>query len=133
MTVFQNSDDFYDCLQETFTRVTAKNPASFHTLEKMKLTVLIATTDPDAYIYVDGKQTPAKITLGKTSNSAELHITGTTDALHLVLLGTLGIVDSMKSKQLVVQGSIFKAVSLADFFHAGQDTYPDVLREKGYL
>jgi hypothetical protein len=39
----------------------------------------------------------------------------------------------MKSKQLVVQGPILKAVSLADFFHAGQETYPDVLREKGYL
>ena len=128
MTVFK-TQMIFDCLQETFTRVTAL---------KSGVVSYIGENEADGYssrrqtgcLYLStAKQTPAKITLGKTSNSAELH-NRTTDALHLVLLGTLWI-DEVKTTRRT--GSIFKAVSLADFFHAGQDTLPRRIARKGYL
>jgi hypothetical protein len=133
MAFYQNSDQFYDCLQETFDRVTSNIPSSFNAIQRMNLTVRIDTTDPVIGIYVNGRDKPTKITLGPSTEKAVIVIAGSADTLHEVLLGTLGIMDSIKSKQLIVTGPMLKAVSLAEFFHGGQAEYPLVLKEKGYM
>lgn len=133
MPFYRTADQFYDCLQLTFNRVTAQDPQSLRSIQRLKLTARIQTNDPDAQIHLDGHKNPVKITLGPSTHRAELIISGSTDTLHEVLLGTLGIRDSMASRRLIVNGPIFKALALVDFFHGGQKIYPGVLREKGFV
>lgn len=85
--------------------------------------------DPDALIWVDGRQRPVVTTFDPIDVDATLVATLSADSMHDLLLGTLPLGRALLFRKLKVSGSKSKAMKLEPLLHACQAVYPGIAAE----
>ncbi len=131
MPFYHNTEQLYAATQALFARIGQNNPHAADGILKARLVIRLRTSEPEAEIALDGRQTPLKSSFGPSALRPELDIQMSADTLHRILLGELQLGKALGGGLLKVKGPILKTLPLAELFHQGQRYYPDVLRELG--
>lgn len=124
MAIFASADAFYTTMRALFTEMQRQYPKATRGIERSRLSIGFDVTDPDAYLWVNGKIRPAAIHYGTLDRRHDLKIQLTADTLHRIMLGELRLRQALSSKALQVDGSILKALTLAELFDQARTIYP---------
>jgi putative sterol carrier protein len=133
MPFYNSSQQFYATAQTLFDQVKAEYPQAAEDIRKARLLIRFQCSEPDAVIVINGRKEPPTVTYGENQFRPEVDVTLTTDTLHDILLGELGLAKALKTKELKVKGPARKVLAVVDLFHQCQVIYPRILREQGLL
>lgn len=125
MPVYQTADDFYAVLRAGFGELAA-DPRTLADFQRRRMTVQIRTTNPETITVIDGKAAPAAFSFGAASTRVDLSLVLPADLFHSILLGETGVRAAFTSGNVQVDGSIFRALQLADLFRQIQRVYPRI-------
>ena len=103
---------------------------SIDDLVEQRMVINFRLHDPDADIWVDGRSRPVVTTFEPIDVDAALTATLSADAMHELLLGTLGLAKALLFRKLKVSGSKSQAMKLESLLHACQSVYPDIAAER---
>ena len=103
---------------------------SIDDLVEQRMVINFRLHDPDADIWVDGRSRPVVTTFEPIGVDAALTATLSADAMHELLLGTLGLAKALLFRTLKVSGSKSQAMKLESLLHACQSVYPDIAAEQ---
>jgi hypothetical protein len=131
MAYFPTTQAFYVCMGALFDELQRNNPKATRGIERGRMTIRFSCHDPEGIINIDGGQRPPAVTYGPTWHAVDLDIGLSADTLHHIMLGQQGIRNAMSSNLMRVDGSIFKALTLADLFTQAQKIYPDIIAQYG--
>jgi hypothetical protein len=132
MSVYTDSEQFHSYLKALFALIAEKNPGAADAVLASRLVIRLRCTEPDAEITLNGRQRPLETTFGPTHLRPTLDIGLTSDTLHAIMLGDLGLKKAVAAGLLEVRGPVWKAKALADLFRQAQELYLQVLRERGW-
>ena len=133
MPFYQNTEQIYATTQDLFAHIGQNSPHAADGILKARLIIRLRLRQPEAEIWLDGRQSPLKATFGPSTLRPELGIEMAADTLHRILLGELPLGKALNGGLLKVKGPILKTLPLAELFHQGQRYYPDALRAQGLL
>ena len=133
MPIYANADTFYPIIKEVFARIEQDSPHALAGLLRSKLIVRFKLTHPIAEILLNGRRATFQATYGPSKLMADLDAHFTGDTLHKIFLGEWTLAHALNIGQLRINGPIYKAVDLAELFHAAKTIYPAVLKERGLL
>lgn len=133
MSFFSSSRQFYATAQALFDKVQAEYPQAADDIRKARLLIRFNCVEPEATIMINGRREPASVSFGENRIRPEVDVDLTTDTLHYILLGELGLANALKTKELKVHGPMRKVLAVANLFHQCQAIYPRILREQGLL
>jgi putative sterol carrier protein len=131
MPIFASDEQLYVCTEVLFDRIQTEYPSAARAFAGSRLVVRLKTSEPEAEIFVNGRQNPLKTSFGPSADRADLDIELTADTLHLILMGDLPLGKALGSGSLRVRGPVFRALSLAELFQRGQSIYPEILQQQG--
>lgn len=131
MAHFPTTQSFYTCMQALFDEIQRSNQRATSGIERSRLAIRFQCHDPAGEIRIDGRSRPLAITYGPQAGPLDLDIALSADTLHQIMLGRLGIREAMGANRMTVQGSIFKALTLAELFTQAQTIYPQIYAQYG--
>ena len=103
---------------------------SIDELVEQRMVINFRLHDPDADIWVDGRERPVVTTFEPIDIDASLTANLSADAMHELLLGTLPLGKALLFRKLKGSGSKSKAMKLESLQHACQADYPDIAAEQ---
>ena len=133
MTPFKNTRDLYICAEQLFYRIQEEDPKATNVFLKSRLLISLQTDHPDGIINLDGRSQRLKTSFGQKNAKPDLNIQLSTDTLHHILMGQMGLRKALGQKKVTVQGPVFKVMTLAPLFDHGKKIYPQILREQGLM
>ncbi|MEZ4515843.1 MAG: SCP2 sterol-binding domain-containing protein [Chloroflexota bacterium] len=119
----------YSVFQELFDQIQATDHLATDNLIKSGLVIRFECRQPRAEVSFDASRAPLKIEYGPSQIQPQITVILAADTLHCILLGDLGIRNSLGRGLLELKGPIWKAMSLGDLFRQTQDIYPVVLEK----
>jgi hypothetical protein len=132
MPFYATSDHFYTSIGETLTRAQSHDPDAAGAVTQSKLIIQMRFTGPQAELLVNGRKNPFQIEYGPTRLRSELELRLAADTFHQILLQELGIKTALSRGMIKARGPVWKLASFGPVIEAGQEVYPQVLRDLGY-
>jgi putative sterol carrier protein len=133
MPFFSSSQQFYATAQALFDEVQTEYPQAADDIRKAKLLIRFNCVEPEATIMINGRREPVSVSFGENHIRPEIDVDLTTDTLHYILMGELGLANALKTEKLKVHGPMRKVLAVVNLFHQCQAKYPRILREQGLL
>lgn len=131
MAIYRDTEQFYTCTRQLFTRIEENDPNAAAALLQSRLVIRLQLTQPAGELVINGRGASVATHFGPNGTKPDLDIALSGDTLHAILLGQLTLTKALGSGKLNVKGPVWKAVVLADLFRQSQILYPDILREQG--
>lgn len=131
MTIFSDTDQFYQAARALFARLQEGNPDVAKGIEAARMVLRLAFTNPDAEFTINGRQRPADVTFGPSRLRPTMDIKMEADTLHRIMLDELSLKSALAQGAFQVRGPVWKLGALADLFYHMQALYPEILRDQG--
>ena len=129
--VFDDSAQFIALFNELFARLEGgEGRGALEDMAKRRTIVQFRVDQPEVEMWVDGRESPVRVSFGPSDAKATFAVELTGDTMHEVLLGTLPLGKAMSSRRLKVRGSKLKALRLQGLFHALQSVYPSLAADE---
>jgi putative sterol carrier protein len=132
MGFYSSSDVLCGVLTDLFDR-TLKTAAADKMLRDNKMVVRLETSEPSLVVTIDGKAEPPVFSCGDAGKDTDLALRMRADLLHDIWLDRVRLRDAFFSGQIELDGSMLKALNLAELFRTVESIYPEVLKERGLL
>jgi len=132
MAFYRDSEMLCSVMSDLFQR-TMSAPAGVKTLQQNRLVIRLMMSDPQFVLTIDGKSVPPRFACGVDGVRPDLVLRMPADVLHQVWLGKLRLRDAFFGGQIKLEGSMLRAMGLADLFRQVEALYPQVLRERGLV
>lgn len=126
--IYADADELTEVYTAMFDAVADDD--SIDDLVAQQMVINFRLHDPDADIWVDGRSRPVVTTFEPIDADAALTATLSADAMHELLLGTLGLAKALLFRKLKVSGSKSQAMKLESLLHACQAVYPDIAADR---
>lgn len=136
MAIFQNSEQFYDCVGELMERAKV-DPEIGPKIAKSKIIIQFVYSDPDAITTVNAKGSPSQpgayvdVYQGKSSLKADIVMSMKADIAHHFWLGKINLVSALAKGDIKATGPIPKILKLLPAVTPLYKQYPELLKEKG--
>ncbi len=131
MPVYTSAEQLYEVLGEVFERLR-RRPEHMADFTGSNLVVRMRFTDPAAEVLLDGRHPALEVFFGPRPGRADLELSMSADLLHDIWTGRTRLREAFFRGQIQTKGNVFRAMKLADLFRAAEETYPQVLAEKGF-
>ena len=137
MTIFQSSEQFYECVGELLT-LASKDPLVGKKIAASGLIIQFRYTEPDAITTINARQTPSQpgayvdVIHGACDLKPDVTMSMEADISHAFWHGKVNLLSALSSKQIVAEGPIIKIIKLLPAVQSLYAKYPEVLREKGF-
>lgn len=137
MGVFRDTNHFYETVGELMDRAKT-NPQVGPKIAKSGIVIQFRYTDPDAVTTVNAKDKPTQpgafvdVIHGPTNLKPDVIMTMKADTAHAFWHGKVNLVAALAKREIVAQGPIPKILKLLPAVEPLYQTYPALLREKGY-
>jgi hypothetical protein len=129
MPFYPDTETLCDVMMELFRRMMA-NPAAMQNLHRKHVTLRLEMTEPVLSLTVNGRAQPPTFSCDGNAPRADLVMHMQADVLHQIWLSEIRLRDAYHAGKIKVQGSLLKALSMADLFRQVEALYPQVLRDK---
>jgi len=131
MSIFENSDQLYNVLKLTFSRLHQKYPQAARKVTRSRLLLRMRTSSPYTETNINGRHNPVEVTYGPSNQRADIELDLPAGMLHQILMGELSLKTAYASGKIKLRGPLWRALILADIFHYSQAVYPQVLKDQG--
>lgn len=137
MTVFKNSEQFYDTVGELMDRAK-RDPQIGPKIAKSGIIIQFVYTDPEAVTTVNGKDKPTQpdayvdVIQGPTNLRPDVTMSMKADTAHEFWHGKVNLMKALAKKDIVAVGPIPKILKLLPAVQPLYREYPQLLKEKGY-
>lgn len=137
MSIFRNSEHFYECVGELMDRAK-QDPEIGQKIAKSNLIIQFQYTEPDAITTVNAKDKPSQqgafvdVIHGPTDLKPDIVMKMKADVSHHFWLGKVNLMAALAKKDIIAEGSIPKILKLLPAVQALYSEYPKILKEKGY-
>lgn len=137
MSIFHNSDHFYECVGELMDRAKI-DPVVGGKIAKSNIIIQFQYTDPDAVTTVNAKDKPTQagayvdVIHGPTDLKPDVVMKMRADISHKFWLGKVNLMAALAKKDIIAEGPIPKILKLLPAVQPLYQEYPKILREKGY-
>jgi len=122
--IYANADDFEVLFTQMFDRIESEDSAAMDELVEQEMVVRFRLRGPDVELWVDGRSHPVSASFGAQDLDASFTASMSTNDMHDLLLGKLGLAKALLFRKVKVQGSQSKAMKLESLLHAMQAVYP---------
>ncbi len=117
-----------------FEQIAAEDPDGMDDLVEQQMVIRFRLRKPDVDLWIDGRSAPVQTFFGKSGSrttglDATLTAEMSSDSMHELLLGTLGLAKALLFRTIKVQGSKSKAMKLEGLLHTMQGAYGDLVAE----
>ncbi len=129
MSVFENSDQLYNVLKITFSRMHQKYPEAAKKVTRSRLLLRMRTSSPTTETNINGRHNPAEVTYGPSTQRADIELDLPAEMLHRILMGELSLKTAYASGKIKLRGPLWRALILADIFQYSQAVYPQVMKD----
>lgn len=136
MSVFQDSQQFYDTVGELLQRA-ARDPQIGPSVARADTVIQLRYTDPAAQITINARGLPAQfggyvdVFLGLCDLKPEVVMSMTGDLAHAFWLGRVNLGSALARRQIQVTGSVIKVLRLVPAVELLSQQYPVLLKAKG--
>ena len=137
MTVFRDSDQFYECVGELMERAKM-DPKIGPKIAKSKIVIQFRYTEPEAMTTIDATGEPTQpdayvdVIQGPCELKPDITMSMKADVAHAFWHGKVNLIAALSKKQIVAEGPIPKILKLLPAVQPLYKTYPALLEEKGY-
>lgn len=137
MSIFRNSEHFYECVGELMDRAKL-DPEVGRKIAKSNLIIQFQYTEPEAVTTVNAKGEPSQpgayvdVIHGPTELKPDIIMKMNADVSHHFWLGKVNLMAALAKKDIIAEGSIPKILKLLPAVQSLYSEYPKILREKGY-
>lgn len=137
MTVFKDSQQFYECVGELMDRAK-KDPQVGPKIAKSGIVIQFRYREPDAVTTVNAKEKPTQpgaycdVIHGATNLKPDVVMSMKADVSHAFWHGKVNLMEAIMKKQIVTEGPLPKILKLLPAVTPLYKIYPVLLREKGY-
>lgn len=131
MGVFENSDQLYNVLRITFSRLHDRYPEAGNKVSRSRLLLRMRTSSPVTETNINGRSNPVEITYGPSTQRADIELEIPAEMLHQILIGQISLKKAYGSGKIKLRGPLWRALVLGDIFQYSQAVYPQVLQEMG--
>lgn len=137
MTIFRDSEQFYECVGELMNRAKM-DPDVGQKIAKSKIIIQFRYTDPEAMTTVNAKSKPSQpnayvdVIHGDTDLMPDILMAMKADVAHRFWLGKVNLVSALARGEITADGPIPKILKLLPAIKPLYKEYPKILREKGY-
>jgi hypothetical protein len=137
MTVFKDSQQFYDTVGELMNRAK-KDPEIGRKIAKSGIIIQFRYSDPEAINTVNAKDKPTQpgafvdVFNGPVELKPDIIMTMKADTAHAFWHGKVNLLNALTKKEILLQGSQLKVLQLLPAVTPLFKVYPVLLREKGY-
>lgn len=137
MSVFQNSEQFYETVGELMDRAK-KDPEVGPKIAKARIIIQFRYTEPEAMTTVNAQDTPTQedafvdVFHGECSLKPHVVMSMKADTAHRFWMGKVNLVSALAKGEIEAVGPIPKILKLLPAVKPLYRMYPDLLREKGY-
>lgn len=128
--IYASADDFEALFTQMFDRIESDDPDAMDALVEQEMVVRFRLRSPDVELWVDGRSKPVQASFGAQDLDASFTASMSTNDMHDLLLGKLGLAKALLFRKVKVQGSQSKAIKLEDLLHAMQAVYPAMVAER---
>ncbi len=112
-----------------FDQIAVEDPDGMDDLVEQQLVIRFRLRKPDVDLWIDGRSAPVETSFGTKGLDATLTAEMSSDSMHELLLGTLGLAKALLFRTIKVQGSKSKAMKLESLLHTMQAAYTDMVDE----
>ena len=137
MGIFRDSQQFYACVGELMDRAK-RDPQVGPKIAKSGIIIQFRYTDPEAVTTINARDKPTQpgayvdVIHGACSLKPDVLMTMKADVSHAFWHGRVNLVAALAKKQIVAAGPIPKILKLLPSITPLYQSYPALLREKGY-
>ncbi|MCC7161540.1 MAG: SCP2 sterol-binding domain-containing protein [Anaerolineae bacterium] len=137
MSVFENSQQFYDTVGELMQRAKS-DPVVGPKIAKSGVIIQFKYTDPEAVTTVNAKAKPTQpgayvdVINGPTDLKPDIEMTMAADTAHMFWQGKVNLVQALAQKKIILKGNQLKVLGLLPAVEPLYKRYPELLKEKGY-
>lgn len=135
MAIFQNSEQFYDCVGALMERAKV-DPEIGPKIAKSNIVIRFIYSDPDAITTVNAKGTPSQpgayvdVYQGESSLKADIVMSMKADIAHHFWLGKVNLVSALAKGDIKATGPIPKILKLLPAVTPLYKQYPELLKDK---
>ncbi len=136
MSVFQDSQQFYDTVGELMDRAKT-DPEIGPKIAKSGVIIQFKYTDPDAVTTINAKDKPTQkgafvdVVNGPTNLKPDIEMTMAADVAHQFWQGKVNLVEALAKKRILLKGNQLKVLGLLPAVQPLYKKYPELLKEKG--
>ena len=136
MSVFQDSQQFYDTVGELLQRA-ARDPAIGPTVARADTIIQLRYTDPPAQITINARGLPTQfgayvdVFLGPCDLEPEVIMSMTGDLAHEFWSGHVNLASALARRQIHATGPVIKVLRLVPAVEPLYQQYPALLKAKG--
>jgi putative sterol carrier protein len=130
MAFYPDTDTLCGVMTDLFQRVMTTSSA-VKVMQQNALVIRLDMRDPAFVLTVDGKTQPPRFICGTDGVHPDLILRVPADVIHRVWLGKTKLSDAFFSRQIQLEGSMLRAMSLSELFRQVEARYPEVLKEHG--
>jgi hypothetical protein len=136
VAIFQNSEQFYDCIGALMERAKV-DPEIGPKIAKSNIVIRFIYSDPDAITTVNAKGTPSQpgvyvdVYQGESSMKADIVMSMKADIAHHFWLGKVNLVSALAKGDIKATGPIPKILKLLPAVTPLYKQYPELLKDKG--
>lgn len=137
MAVFQDADQFYDCVGALMDRAKS-DPNVGPKIAKSGLVIRFKYSDPDAQTTIDARGKPSQsgsyinVFHGPNDLKADITMSMKADVSHAFWHGKVNLLNALAKREIVADGPIPKILKLLPAVQPLYKQYPQLLKEKGY-
>jgi hypothetical protein len=137
MSIFRDSQQFYECVGELMDRAK-KDPHVGAKIAKAGIIIQFRYTQPDAVTTVNAKDKPTQpgafvdVIHGPCNLKPDVTMTMKADVSHAFWHGKVNLDAALARKDIVATGPIPKILKLLPAVQPLYKVYPALLKEKGY-
>lgn len=137
MSVFRDSQQFYECVGELMDRAKV-DPQVGPKIGKSGIVIQFRYTDPEAVTTVNGKAAATQpgafvdVFHGPTNLKPDVTMSMKADVAHAFWHGKVNLVQALAKKDIVAAGPVPKILKLLPAVQPLYKVYPALLKEKGY-
>lgn len=130
MPFYKDSETLCGVMTDLFQRAM-QTPAAVRAMQNSHLVVRMNMQDPAFVLTIDGKSRPPRFLCEADGVRPDLVLRMPADVLHRVWLGQIRLRDAFFGGQIKLEGSMLRAMGLAELFRQVEALYPSVLEERG--
>lgn len=137
MSVFRDSDQFYECVGGLMDRAK-EDPQIGPKIAKSGIVIQFRYTEPEAMTTINAKSEPTQpgayvdVIHGQCDLKPDVLMSMKADIAHAFWHGKVNLVAALSKKQIEAKGPIPKILKLLPAVQPLYKTYPAILKEKGY-
>lgn len=137
MSVFKNSQQFYECVGELMNRAKLDSKVG-PKIAKSGLVIQFKYTDPEAVTTINARTPPTQpgafvdVINGPCKLTPDVTMSMKADVSHAFWHGKVNLLSALAKRDIVATGPIPKILKLLPAVEPLYKLYPALLREKGY-